>query len=207
MLARQTQVERTRATTTELIETARRLFGRDGYAATSIEGIARECGMTKGAVYHHFDGKIALFRAVFVRQEQQLAELIATAASETDDPPERLRRGFHAFLHACVEPQVRQIILLDGPAILGWSTVRAIEYEYTLKLLRQGLEAAAARGQLLAGDVTIRSHVIFGALCESGMFIARADDPAKVLSAVLDEADELLVALAGKSNPTIQGST
>lgn len=195
-MTRRTQAARTQATTTELIETARRLFGRDGYTATSIDDIARESGMTKGAVYHHFAGKSELFRAVFVRQEQQLAQTIAAAAAEVADPWDRVRRGCLAFLHASTDPQVRRIILLDGPAVLGWDEVRAIEYEHTLKLLRQGLAAAAAHGRIAPGNVTIRAHLVFGALCEAGMLVARADDPAAALPAVLDQADRLLTALA-----------
>ncbi|HEY7484143.1 MAG TPA: TetR/AcrR family transcriptional regulator [Streptosporangiaceae bacterium] len=190
-----TQAERRTATTTDLIETARRLFGRDGYAATSIDSIAHASGMTKGAVYHHFAGKTDLFRAVFISQEQRLARMIASASTQTADPWDRVRLGCHAFLRACLDPQVRQIVLLDGPAALGWETVRAIEYEHTLKLLRNGLAAAAAEDRIAPGDVTIRAHLLFGALCEAGTLIARAEDPTALLPAVLDETDELLAAL------------
>jgi AcrR family transcriptional regulator len=194
-LARRTQTERSQATTSGLIEAALLLFGRDGYAATSIDDVARVAGMTKGAIYHHFSGKIELFRAVFVRQEQQLAEAIAMASVEARDPVDVVRRGAHTFLRRCVDPQVRRIILLDGPAVLGWDTIRAIEYEYTLKLVRDGLAAAAAEGRIPPGDVTVRAHLVFGALCEAGMLMARVEDPAGFLPAVLDQADELLDAL------------
>jgi len=194
--SRRTQAERSQATTTGLITTAQRLFGRDGYAATSIDDIARESGTTKGAVYHHFAGKTELFRAVFVHQEQQLARTIRSASAEADDPWDGIRRGSRAFLEACAGRQMRQIILLDGPAVLGWEDVRAIEYEHTLKLIRDGLMAAAARGQITPGDITIRAHLIFGALCEAGMLIARAGDPSEVLPAVRDQADQLLAAFA-----------
>lgn len=194
-MGRRTQAERTRVTTGELIETALRLFGRDGYTATSIDDIARESGMTKGAVYHHFAGKADVFRAVFVRQEERLAELIAAAATGSDDPREAVRLGALAFLRACAGPEVRRIILLDGPAVLGWDGVRQIEYEHTLKLLHTGLAVAADQGGSAPGDVTVRAHLIFGALCEGGMLIARADDPDAALAAVLAQAERLLDAL------------
>ncbi|WP_162795487.1 TetR/AcrR family transcriptional regulator [Nonomuraea lactucae] len=198
-MGRRTQAERTRATTGELIETARRLFGRDGYAATSIDDIARESGLTKGAVYHHFSGKADVFRAVFVRQEERLAEVIAAAAAGAGDPWEGVRLGVRAFLRACAGAATRQIVLLDGPAVLGWEGVREIEYEHTLNLLHQGLAAAAARGDIAPGDVTVRAHLIFGALCEGGMLIARADDPDETLAAVLEQAEALLAALSRPS--------
>jgi AcrR family transcriptional regulator len=193
-----TQAERSQATTLGLVATAQRLFGRDGYAATSIDAIAHESGMTKGAVYHHFAGKTELFRAVFIHQEQQLAQVIASAAAETTDPWDGVRRGARAFLQACTDRQVRQIVLLDGPTVLGWQGVRALQYEHILKLIQNGLTAAAAQEQIAPGDITIRAHLVFGALCEAGMLIARADEPAETLSAVLDQADEMLEALAGK---------
>jgi AcrR family transcriptional regulator len=196
-LGRRTQAERSSATTAELIESARRLFGRDGYAATSIDDIARASGMTKGAVYHHFAGKEVLFRAVFVREEEHLTEVIAAAAERAADPWDRVLRGVRAFLRACLDPQVQRIVLLDGPAVLGWDTVRAIEYDHTLEILRAGLSLATAGGRRSHGDITTRSHLIFGALCEAGMLIARADDPAATLSRVLGPVEELLTSLAG----------
>lgn len=205
--ARRSQAERSQATTTGLVATAQHLFGRDGFHATSIEDIARESGMTKGAVYHHFSGKSELFRTVFILQEQQLAQMIASASAQTADPWEGVRQGSRAFLQACTDQQVRQIILLDGPAVLGWEEVRAIEYQHTLELVRKGLTAAAAQEKITPGDITIRAHLIFGALCEAGMLIARADNPTETLSAVLDQTDQILAALAAKLNPLATHAT
>ncbi|MGC9668646.1 TetR/AcrR family transcriptional regulator [Planosporangium sp. 12N6] len=164
---RRTQAERTETTTSGLVETAAGLFGRDGYAATSIEDVARATGVTKGAVYHHFDGKAGLFRAVFVREEQRLAERLVAAAGGATDPWTAVRAGCAAFLDACLDPAVRQIILLDGPAVLGWQEVRRIEDDYLVALLRRGLERAGG------GNVEARTHLLVGALCEAGLLLAR----------------------------------
>ncbi|NUW34265.1 TetR family transcriptional regulator [Nonomuraea sp. SMC257] len=223
---RRTQAERTRATTGELVEAAGLLFGRDGYAATSIDDVARGGGLTKGAVYHHFSGKVDLFRAVFVREQERLTTLIAAAAlrpatgadganredganwedganledgaegANGADPLAAVRRGARAFLLACAEPETRRIVLLDGPAVLGWDEVRRIEYGHTLRLLREGLAAAADAGRIEPGDVTVRAHLLFGALCEGAMLVARADDPGAALTEVLARADALIASLA-----------
>ncbi|MBN6058541.1 TetR family transcriptional regulator, partial [Nonomuraea sp. RK-328] len=200
-VGRRTQAERTRATTGELVEAARLLFGRDGYAATSIDDVARAGGLTKGAVYHHFSGKADLFRAVFVRQQERLTTLIAEAAAGTQDadPLAAVRRGARAFLLACAEPETRRIVLLDGPAVLGWEEVRRIEYGHTLRLLRDGFAAAADAGRIEPGDVTVRAHLVFGALCEGAMLVARAGDPGTALTEVLTRADALIASLA--ANP------
>ena len=186
---RRTQAQRNETTTADLVRTAGTLFGRDGFAATSLEAVADAAGLTKGAVYHHFAGKTDLFRAVFVRQEQGLAEHIGAAAADAGNPRSALRTGCAAFLQACLDPAVRQIILLDGPAVLGWQEVRAIEDDYLVALLRQGLTRAHP-----TGDVDARTHLLLGALCEAGMLLARDPDALPALAA---EVDILISAFTG----------
>ncbi|MEU6559513.1 helix-turn-helix domain-containing protein [Nocardia nova] len=195
-MARRTQSERSEQTTTALIQAGTTLFGQHGYARTSMAAVAAEAGMTTGAAYHHFDNKVSLFRAVFIRQEQELAAALAGAAEQAPDTWTAVRDGCHAFLRRCLDQNLRQIVLRDGPAALGWDTVREIEYHYTLRLLQHGLTAAAADGWIINGDQAIRGHILFGALCEAGMLLARSDDPDAALSAVIAETDHFLNALA-----------
>lgn len=194
-MPRQTQADRSDATTTALVTAGLRLFGRDGYAATSIDAVAAAAGVTKGAAYHHFDGKAGLFRAVFVRQEEELAKVLSRVAAAAPDSWAGLHAGCHAFLRQCLDPQVRRIILLDGPAALGWDTVREIEYEYTLLLLRRGIDNATADGFIAPVEPTISCQLIFGALCEAGMLLARSADPTATLPKVVAEADRVLRSL------------
>lgn len=194
-MARRTQAERSEETTSALIAAGLRLFGRDGYATTSVESVASEAGVTKGAAYHHFEGKIGLFRDVFIEQEQHLAAALAQAGADAPDTWSALRAGCHTFLHYCLDQNTRQIVLLDGPAVLGWDTVREIEYQHTLRLLRHGMRTAAADGWITDGDLSIRCQLLFGALCEAGMLLARTDNPSTALPAVTAETDRFLDAL------------
>ncbi|WP_349362084.1 hypothetical protein [Streptomyces sp. H27-C3] len=89
----------------------------------------------------------------------------------------------------------RRIVLLDGPSVLGWEQVREIEYEHTLRVLRDGMTAAAEDGLIADGDLTARCQLVFGALCEAGMLLARAEDPEGRLPVVAAEAELLLGAL------------
>src|SRR5881398_3481078 len=107
--------EHAEATRAALIASARALFAERGYAAVSIEEIVRRARVTRGALYHHFEDKADLFRAVFERVQRLL-----DAASSQPDPARHLEVGCHAFLDACAEPDVQRIVLLDGPAVLGW---------------------------------------------------------------------------------------
>lgn len=196
LLARRTQAERTDATMSALVAAGTRLFGRHGYAVTSIEAVATSAGLTKGAAYHHFDGKLGLFREVFVRQEAALAEALEAATSDATDALAGLRLGCRAFLEKCLEQDVRQIVLLDGPAVLGWEAVREVEEQHTLLLLRHGVSAAADAGWFADGDLDVRSQLVFGALCEAGMLLARAAEPAAALPGIARETEGLLTALA-----------
>ncbi|PBC79072.1 TetR family transcriptional regulator [Streptomyces sp. TLI_235] len=187
---RRSQADRSGATTRQIVAAATEHFGAAGYAATSIDDIARTAGLTKGAVYHHFDGKPALLRAVFAHAEEQRARHLAEAAAGLE-PWAAVRAGCHAFLRGCLDPAARRILLLDGPAVLGWEEVRAVEAEHSTALLRHGL-AKAAPGR----DPEIRTHLLLGALCEAGMLLARVADPTVALASVGTEIDVLLDALA-----------
>lgn len=194
-MIRRTQAARSDATTSDLVRAARRLFGSLGYAATSIDAIAAAAGVTKGAAYHHFDGKVALFRAALIAELEETAATLERSALQERDGWEALRRGCRTFLEHCLDPGFRQIVILDGPSVLGWEVVRGIEYGHTLRVLLDGMRLAAAQGQLAEGNLPARAQLVFGALCEGGMLLARSADPAAELPSVAAEADLLLEAL------------
>lgn len=191
-MARRTQAERSDETTSRLIAAARSRFGRSGYRATAIEAIAEAAGVTKGAAYHHFGGKADLFRAVFVGEQERLVAELEGVAAAAPDAWAALRGGCRTFLEHCLDREFRQIVLLDGPAVLGWDGVRAIESTHVLRVLDGGIRVAAAAGLMVQENLEARSRMIFGALCEGGMVLARAEDPDSMLSAVVTEADRLL---------------
>jgi AcrR family transcriptional regulator len=168
-----TQRERTEATTGQLLEAARRLFAADGYQATSLDDVVRAAGVTKGALYHHFRGKRELFRAVFDREQRELALVSVAAYHGQDDPWTGFYEGCRAFLEALVDPGVQRIALLDGPAVLGWEEVREIEAGYSLAMIREGLEEAMRTGRIPRRPVEPLAYMLFGALCEGGMMVAR----------------------------------
>ncbi|MFI9841017.1 TetR/AcrR family transcriptional regulator [Nonomuraea sp. NPDC051941] len=194
-MIRRTQAERSDETTGRLVRAARELFGAHGYALTSIDAVAAEAGVTKGAAYHHFNGKLALFRAAFVGEQEEVAAALELAALSEPDPWAALRRGCRTFLERCLDPGFRQIVLLDAPSVLGWETVREIEYAHTLRVLLTGLHLATAAEQPPNGDLSMRAQLVFGALCEGGMLLARSADPAADLPRLAAEADRFLAAL------------
>jgi len=136
------------ATRSALIATARRLFVEKGYFDTGTEEIVTASGVgTRGALYHHFGDKRALFEAVFEHVEEDLL----AAASGHDAPQDslgRLRYGLLRFLDASLTPEVQRILLIDGPAVLGWQKWRQLEGRYGVGKIYALLERAVAAGTL-----------------------------------------------------------
>src|SRR5213080_1451111 len=170
---------RSEATRRRLVSAARTLFGARGYAAVGTEEIVRAAGVTRGALYHQFRDKADLFAAVAEEVEAEIAERIAAgAAGASADPVEALRAGARLFLDACAEPAVERIILLDAPAVLGGEAWRDLAGRYGLGLVQFGLQAAMEAGAIVAQPVAPLAHVLIGALNESALYVARAEDQA-----------------------------
>jgi AcrR family transcriptional regulator len=193
---RRTQAERTEATTGQLVATARDMFARDGYAATSLEAVSSESGVTKGALYHHFRSKKELFEAVFRAEQEQLLAAVATAAGKQKDPWAGLFAGAKAYLEASLDPGVQRITLLDASSVLGWERMREIEADYGLAMLKEGLRQSVEAGRIRRRDVDALAHLLFGALGEGAMYIARDPDPRAALRRVTRDLRALLAALA-----------
>lgn len=178
--ARRTQSERTARTRAALIAAARRLFGAEGFADVGAERIAREAGMTRGALYHQFSDKADLFAAVLDQVEAEIAQRVAdsVAGFDPDDSAGMLVAGAGAWLDASSEPDLQRIVLLDGPSVLGWDTWREISLRHTVGLVAALLQDGIDRGSLPAQPVQALTHVLVGAVDEAALYLARAGDPA-----------------------------
>ena len=171
--------EQTEATRKALLRVARKLFTDRGYADASTEDVVRRARVTRGALYHHFRDKQDLFKAVLHEEEQRLAREIAVAALKEPDPWQRLLAGSQAFLDACLDPAVQQIVLIDAPAVLGWAGFREIDEGYFLGAMKATLQEAMGSGVIARQPVDPLAHILFGATHEAAMLIAHADDEAK----------------------------
>jgi len=171
-----TQAQRREWTTTALLDAARDLFAEDGYAATSLDAVATKADVTKGAVYHHYDGKRQLFEAVFTREVEELTARLAAAYARKSDPWKALEAGCRAFLEACLEPVLQRIVLLDALAALGWERVRLRE-QSLLAAIERAIQRAIDAGRIAPRPPAPLASFLFGALCEMAMAVARADNP------------------------------
>lgn len=195
---RRSQAERSESTRAALIGAARKLFAERGYSEVGTEEIVRAAGVTRGALYHHFDGKRELFEAVYELVEIELAERIAAGAlsANAESPLDAMRAGAEMFLQACTEPEAQQIALLDGPSVLGWDRWREIAAKHGLGLIEATLQAAIEAGAIADQPVRPLAHVLMGALDEAAMLVARADDPERMRAEVGRTLDTLLAALS-----------
>jgi AcrR family transcriptional regulator len=175
------RIERGRATRDRLIAAARDLFGERGYEGTSIEAVLDSAGVARGALYHHFATKEALFDAVLDEVVAEIAAAVADAARSAPDPVASLQAGCGAWLRMALDPAVQRIALLDPPAIVGWSRWREIDEQHTLGGLRANFQLIAAAGRLPAGNVDVLAHMVLAAVNEAALMIARADDPERAL--------------------------
>jgi AcrR family transcriptional regulator len=190
--------ERSEATRAALVAAARPLFAERGFAGVGTEEIVRAAGVTRGALYHQFRDKEDLFAAVFELLESELAQRTAAAAgaSGTTDPLAELRVGAEAWLDACTEPEIQRIVLLDGPAVLGWERWREIGTRYGRGLVEAVLQAAVDAGRLAPQPIRPLAHVLMGAVDEAALYVATAEDPAAARVEVGAVLDGLITSLA-----------
>jgi AcrR family transcriptional regulator len=187
-VAAQRQQDRSKATRATLIATARRLFAERGYAGVPAGEIVAEAGLTRGALYHHFQDKQGLFKAVFLELETEVAEEIRAAMAVAAEPA---GAALGTFLTACERPEMIQIGLIDAPAVLGWQTWREIESEHGLGLITEFLREASEAGELVTTAVDVLAKLLLSALIEAALVIANAQDRA----AARQQAFEALLAL------------
>ena len=177
-------------TRSALIRAGRELFTKKGYDATSTDEIVERSRLSKGALYHHFSSKHELFRAVF---EDVEAALIRRSGAEADDfPPagspafwEESMILFLAYLDAASDDAAfRQIVLLDGPAVLGWELWREIQAMLAPDHMETWIRNAIDQGLIAPHPVLPLAHLLIAAMNEAVMYVAHAPDPAAARSQI-----------------------
>ncbi|HXL59113.1 MAG TPA: TetR/AcrR family transcriptional regulator [Mycobacterium sp.] len=183
------QVAQTRGA---LVAAGRRLFGVDGFGATSVEDLASEARVTTGALYHHFPTKTALFEAVFVQAHTDLMTASTKAAQGASDGIDELARGFEVFLDGVLQPDIQRILIVDGPAVLGLARYTELDEQYAHAAIVHALTAAAHAGTITVEDPETATRLLLGALTRGAMLIANSPDPVETRHAVAKSMRALL---------------
>ncbi|MCH1627195.1 TetR/AcrR family transcriptional regulator [Ferdinandcohnia quinoae] len=181
-------------TINQLREVARKHFTEHGYAATVLDEIVKEANLTRGAVYHHFGSKKGLFLAVLESVQREVAERVESEAAQSEDLWDQLILGCLAFVTAAVEEKNKRIMLIDGPAVLGWETWRSMDEKGSMQLLHEQLQLMQNQGYFESISIDALTHILSGALNESALWIAQmpnvaesVEETMKIISMLLEK--------------------
>jgi AcrR family transcriptional regulator len=193
---RRTQADRSATTRAALVSAARELFADQGFAATTRDEIAARAGVTRGALYHHFESKSTLAAAVVAELENELVDRVVVAAAEGDGVREELHLGCRAYMDASADPTIARI-LAEAPAVLGVAACRALDAEACMPLLESGFARAKAEGIEVPGDPAVAAALLLGLLNEAAGLIAAAPFNRARREAVAATVDVFLTKLFG----------
>ena len=188
------------ATRESLEITARRLFGSQGYAETSLDAIAAEAGVTKGAVYHHFSDKEELFRRVFQTVKRELSSELARVLPDPD-PWTGILSACQRYLEIHTDPAVQRIVLLDARSVLSLDAWREVDSEWGAVMFRGAFRRAMNRGVMVPLPLNVLAMVVTGALMEACLIVANAKDPGAARVEALTVVEQLLEGLRVSDPP------
>ncbi|MEP6665246.1 MAG: TetR/AcrR family transcriptional regulator [Nocardioidaceae bacterium] len=160
-----------------LVERAAELFTERGYAGTSLDEVVAAARVTKGALYHHYSGKQALFEAVFEATEDAAVKQINDEMRKVKDPWERATIGVRAFMAVCRQPRFRRIVMQEGPVALGFDRFREADERNTYGLVRDIVQKVLGSYDVPPSIVETFTRVFYGAMTSAGMSVASAEDP------------------------------
>jgi len=175
-----TQAERREKTIAAIVKAAKRIFGERGFAAATMDDIAAGARVAKGAVYHHFTTKEALFEAVFEQTSLELVSDLDRISRAENDPLEAMAAGTQGYFVACAKGPIGQIMLRDGPAVLGWERWRAIDAKHFGGKFPRGLAAAMDSGLIARQPIEPLARLLLGAVMEAAVAVSAGPDIGKV---------------------------
>jgi AcrR family transcriptional regulator len=201
MVVKSLQHAHTADTRRTLVDAARRLFARGGYAGTSLDQVCKQAGVTKGALYHHFRNKEDLFAAVLAVVEEDFVAAGAAAVAPGADIWEALRAAARGFLEVCAGRDTSRIVT-EAPAVLGWARCRELEHAHAMGLLRSGLDRAVTDGELTSGSPELLAQLLAAVFNEAGMIVATSSEPDIVRYRAVEELDRLIIGLQSQRGLT-----
>jgi AcrR family transcriptional regulator len=193
-MATRTRPQMTLETRATLIALAREAFGARGYAATSLDELTAAAGLTRGALYHHFDSKRGLFEAVVAQIEDELDEQVESATDAAGGGWTGFRAGARAYLEAMQSAETRRIVLQDAPAVIAKFAQRTRMQLCTASMV-ETLRALMRDGNIRRTDPDALANVIAGAVNNAAAWAATRPDPMAALVAAQETVDGLLDSL------------
>ena len=195
---RRTQADRSAATRDALVAAARGLFAAQGFAEVPTDAIVAAAGVTRGALYHQFADKTALFDAVLDAVEADIARRLtdSVAAAGITDPVEAMRHVIRTWLDICAEPEIHRIALIDGPSVVGWAHWREVCQRHVFGLAQALLAHGIELGRIRPQPVRPLAHIFMGASDEAALYVAEAADRPQARAEMIGVLDRLIDAVA-----------
>src|SRR5262245_8144729 len=168
------KAERSASTRDALEDAARDLFEARGFANVSAEEIVAAAGVTRGALYHHYDGKEGLFEAVAEAAMKRLHDNIVRAAGDATDAIQGLKQGVRRFLELSSAPRTQRVLFIDAPVVMGWHRWRQLDTRYGLGMMLRAIDGAITQGRMRALSREMVAYVLLSAMIEASMLIANS---------------------------------
>lgn len=172
------------STSQALVDSATDLFTKNGYAATSLDAIVKRARVTKGALYHHFSGKQALFEAAFNQVETRAMTRLNKAIDGDGSPWERALEGVQEYIKVCLDPAYQRLVIREAPVVMGYERWRECEERFSFGIIRRVLEQLIEAGELGDIPVEVTARMMFASLSAGASIIAEAGDPKKASAEV-----------------------
>ncbi|MGH3438013.1 MAG: TetR/AcrR family transcriptional regulator [Sciscionella sp.] len=190
--ARSRRLEYSESTRQALVDSAIDLITKRGYAGTALDEISKRARVTKGALYHHFSGKQALFEAAFNAVESNAMRRLAEIVAEPQDPWAAAMTGLRTYIKICLEPSYQRIVVHEGPVVMGWERWREAEDHFSFGLIRDTVQSMIDSGAVEAVPVEVTSRLLFGALSAAATVIATASDQKQASVEVITAVERML---------------
>ncbi|HTI26256.1 MAG TPA: TetR/AcrR family transcriptional regulator [Kutzneria sp.] len=201
--ARSRRLEYSESTRDALVDSAVELFTKRGYAGTSLDEVAKRARVTKGALYHHFSGKQALFEAAFDIVETKAMRRLGEIVTGPGHPWETAMAGLRAYVRVCLDPAFQRIVVHEGPVVMGWARWREAEEHYSFSVIRASVQALVEAGEIEEVPVEVMTRLLYGALSAGASMIAGAADPRKASEEV---AWSITKVISGLRRPAAAGA-
>ncbi len=182
--SRRSNPVRTAEMRARLLETARKLFIENGFSATTTPAIVAGARVTRGALYHHFQDKQAIFQAVIEAESAAVTQVIEAADAPDMSALQRLLAGAAAYIEAMREPGRVRLLLIDGPAVLGRDQMRQIEAQNGDASLRLGLQEAMSEGAITPLPLPVLASILSAMFERAAIEVAEGSNPTEVLTVI-----------------------
>lgn len=184
-IVRSRRADYSESTKEALVDSAVDLFTGNGYTATSLDAIVKRARVTKGALYHHFSGKQALFEAAFTKVSVRATTQLTAAIDNAATPWERALDGVQEFMKVCLDPSYQRLVIREAPAVMGFERWREAEEQHSYGIVRTVLGQLIEEGELGEVPVEATARMMFASLAAGAQIIAEADDPRTASADVL----------------------